>query len=61
MLLRELPSKMSERVRRSVTWAEVERAAPGRARFRRALARLTHRGWGALNLRAAITWPRKGS
>jgi hypothetical protein len=61
MLLRELPSKVSERVRRSVTWAELEGAAPGRTRLRRVLARFSHRGWSALSLGAAVMWPRKRS
>jgi len=61
MLLREMPTKMSERIRRSVTWADVEGAVPSRPRLRRILARLSNRGWSALNVRAAELWARKGS
>ncbi len=61
MLLRDLPPKISEHVRRSVTWADVETAALGRERLRRALARVTHRGWSALNFRAAVIRRRKGA
>jgi hypothetical protein len=45
MLLRNLPPKMSERIRKSVTWTEVATAPHRRLRLRNALARITHRGW----------------
>jgi hypothetical protein len=44
VLLHELPSKIGQRVLRSVTWTELDR--PG--------------GWSALNLRAAVARLRKG-
>jgi len=54
MLLQELPSKIAQRVQRSITWTEVETAAPRRKRLRRALAWLTRGAAGLGELRAAV-------
>lgn len=60
MLLQELPSKISQRVLKSVSWTEVDTAAPRLTRLHRVLARVTHSGWRVLDLRAAFTRLRKG-
>jgi hypothetical protein len=61
MLLQDLPTKLSHRVRRSVTWTDVDIAARTRTRFRRILARVTHPGWHAPEWRAAAIRLIKGS
>jgi hypothetical protein len=54
MLLQELPSKIGQRVQKSVTWAEVGSAAPRRTPLRRMLARFTRGARSAADFRAAV-------
>lgn len=55
MLLQDLPSKVSQRVLRSVSWTEVAIAAPRRSRLRKAFARVIPGKWTGAALAAAVT------
>jgi hypothetical protein len=61
MLLQKLPSKISQRVLRSVSWTEVDRALPRVARLGRVLSRVIHGVGSVVNLRAAVMRLRKGA
>jgi hypothetical protein len=60
VLLQDLPSKISQRVIRSVSWADLD-TTHGRSWLGRVLTQATHGGWRAFNLRLAAERRRKRS
>jgi hypothetical protein len=56
MLLQDLPSKISHRLLRSVTWTEVEGAFPAHGPLRKLSDRAARLGRRWISLRAAFPW-----
>jgi hypothetical protein len=54
VLLQDLPSKISHRLLRSVTWTEVDGAFP--IRLRQLVGRAARAGQRLVNARAALAW-----